>query len=172
MHLDEDEVERARLQPAVQRPALVDGQFEVELRVALPEVAEDPGELGHRQVVGRSEAEASAHRRAGEVALGRGVGGEDGPREPGHRVPVVGEPDGPRVPDDEPAPRGLLEAADLLADRRLAQPELRGRPGEVPRLGDGQEGAEERRVEHGSPIIRESNRTDRDHPARKWRARQ
>jgi hypothetical protein len=43
------------------------------------------------------------------------------------------------IADEEPASGGVLKFSDVLANRRLAQAEALGGPGEIPSLGDLQE---------------------------------
>ena len=56
------------------------------------------------------------------------------------------------IADEEPAPGLVLKLADVLADRRLAQAEPLGGPGETPGLGNRQESLKQDGIEHGSVI--------------------
>ena len=127
--LDVDEVELAGIESAGEHAALVDGQLEVQSGVRLAEVPQDLGEVRRGEVVRRSEAQASPHRRAGEVADGLVVGAEDLAREAQHRLAVVGERHGAGVAQDEDAAGRLLQPLDLLAHGRLAATDEFGRRG-------------------------------------------
>ena len=70
----------------VRARALVHRQLEVDLRVQPPELAEDPRQLGDRQVVGGAEPQPPAGRGGAEVRLGVGVRAEDRVREPRERL--------------------------------------------------------------------------------------
>ena len=86
--------------------------------------------------------------------------GQDAAGEAEHGVPVVGQGDRPGVARDELPTGGQLELAHLLAHGRLAQLQLFGGPGEAQRLGDGDEGAQQRGVEHERPpLIEKTNGT-------------
>ena len=93
------------------------------MRIELPEVPQDLRQLGEGEVIGRAEAQASAHGRPGEVARGLVVRGQDRARETEQRMPVVGQARLTRVPHDQVAPSGHLESADVLAHGGLAQSE-------------------------------------------------
>ena len=96
--LHEDQVQLAGVEALVQLVALADREFEVDLRVDLPEFAQDAGQPGDGEVVGGAEAQPAAHGRAGKVAGGGVVGREDAPGEACHGVAVVRQPDIPGVP--------------------------------------------------------------------------
>jgi len=53
---DEDKVQLAGIEPLVELVALAHCQFQVDLRVDLPELPQDPGQAGDREVVRRAEA--------------------------------------------------------------------------------------------------------------------
>jgi hypothetical protein len=57
------------------------------------------------------------------------------------------------IADEESASRLVLKLADVLADRRLAQAEALGGPGETPGLGDRQESLKQDGIQHGSIIM-------------------
>jgi len=56
------------------------------------------------------------------------------------------------IADEESASRLVFKLADMLADRRLAQAEALGGPGETPGLGDRQESLKQDGIQHGSII--------------------
>ena len=53
---------------------------------------------------------------------------------------------------EQPSPGGLLQLSDVLADRRLAQAQPLGGPGEIPGLGNRQESLKQDGIQHGSII--------------------
>ncbi|MEG8036829.1 hypothetical protein QP157_16395 [Sphingomonas sp. LR61] len=114
-----------------------------------PEVPEDARQLRDREVVGRTEPEAPTGRRPREVRVRGGVRREDRPGEAGHRVAVVGEGDATGVAGDEGAGHRGLEPPDVLGDGWLADAEAGSSLREALRLGDGQEGLQQDRIEHG-----------------------
>jgi hypothetical protein len=57
------------------------------------------------------------------------------------------------IADEEPASGLVLKLADVLADRRLAQAEALGGPGETPSLGYRQESLKQDGIQHGSIIM-------------------
>ncbi len=145
--LDEDEVELAGLQAAGQHSTLVHGEFEIDVRIQLPEVAQDLRQLREGEVVRGTESQTPAHRGSGEIAARLVVRREDRAREAEHCVTVVGQSHLTSVPHDEVAFRSDLEFADVLADRRLAEPEQLCGVGEIECLGDHHEGLEQNRIE-------------------------
>src|SRR5690606_1589153 len=66
--LDKHQVELTGGQSAQERTALVDGEFEVDLRVELAKVTQHLGQLRERKIIRRAEAKPTAHGRPGEVA--------------------------------------------------------------------------------------------------------
>jgi hypothetical protein len=150
LELREHEIELAGLEAADERAALADGELEVDLGVELPELAQHARQLREREVVGRTEPQAAAHGGAGEVAHRLVLRGQDRPREPEHRVTVVGERDLPGVAVHERSSRRVLELADVLADGRLAHAELAGRLREAQRIGDRNERAQQHGIEHAT----------------------
>jgi hypothetical protein len=57
------------------------------------------------------------------------------------------------IADEKPASGLFLELADVLADRRLAQAQALGGPGETSGLDDREEGLKQDRIQHGSVIM-------------------
>ncbi|VXA94999.1 hypothetical protein CURTO8I2_130003 [Curtobacterium sp. 8I-2] len=149
--LDEHQVELTGVHPPEQRRRLVHRELEVHLRVQPPEVPQDPGQLGDGEVVRSAEPEPSAGGRAGEVGVGGGVCGEDRPREPRHRVPVVGERDATGVPGDQGACHRGLQTPDVLRHRRLADAEPGAGLREAAGLRHGKERLQQDRIEHRAP---------------------
>ena len=90
---------------------------------------------------------APAQLRAGEEGGGAGMGLQDGGGEAPHRFAIGGEGDGMRVAQQQGPPGLFLQPADMLADGGLAQPQALPGGGEVPGFRDGQEGAQQQRVE-------------------------
>jgi hypothetical protein len=133
---------------AEQVGALGDGQLEVDPRVELAEVAQDPRQRGEGQVVGHPEPQPAAQLRAGEVPGRLLVRGQDGPGEPGHRFAVRGQRHRPGVPHEQRSPDRHLEFADMLTHRRLPDAQPLGRLGEAERLRHRQERPELVRVVH------------------------
>src|SRR5690606_24178058 len=79
--LDVHEVELARGEAPREVAALADRELEVDLRIQLPEIAQNLREVSEGEVVGGAEAQASAHGRADEVGGGLIVRREDRARE-------------------------------------------------------------------------------------------
>jgi hypothetical protein len=150
--LHQHEIELARVEAPGERPALPHGELEGDLRVLLPEVAQDARQLRDREVVGGAEPDAAARGLRGEVALGGGVRGEDGAGEPGEGLARVGEPHLTGVPQHEGASYHGLEAPDVLADGRLAEPQPVAGPGEALGVGHTEEGPQQHRVVHDRPL--------------------
>jgi hypothetical protein len=141
--LADEHVQPVALQALVQQPALVDPQVEVDQRVIPAEVPQDLRQPGEREIVGDADPQPPARPVAAEVG-GRLIGrGEDVAREPDHRLAVGRQRHRVRVPQHQRPSHLPLQAANVLADRRLLEPEADGRPGEATGLLDGQEGGEE-----------------------------
>ena len=140
------EVELVVLQPPVQRPALVDGQVQLDQRVVPTEVAQDLRQPGEGQVVGHAQAQPPARLCPGEETLGLPVRGEDRLGEADHRLAVGGQRHRVGVAQDQVAAGRLLELADVLADGGLPDAEPCGRLGEAAGLRNGKEGLQLSRV--------------------------
>src|SRR6202011_1960606 len=90
---------------------------------------------------------------AREIARRPFVRRQDAPGELDHGLPVSRHCYRMGIADEEPASDRHLKLAHVLADRRLAQAEALGGPGETPGLGDRQESLKQDGIKHDSIIM-------------------
>jgi hypothetical protein len=110
------------------------------------EAGQDRRQPGQHEVLGHPEPQPPADLRAAEVRQRPLARVEDRGRELQHRLPVRGEGDAVGVAGEQGATDLRLEAADVLAHRRLpdAEPVRGAREAQRPR--DGDERAQQHRV--------------------------
>jgi hypothetical protein len=126
--------------------------------VRLDEIGQHLRQARGDEILGGAEAHPAAQLRSGEVAPRAVVGCQDGTREAFHRLAIGSGRHRVGIADEQPPPGCLLELADVLADRGLAQTQPAARLTEIAGLGDGEEAFQQHRVQHGALSI-----TERDH---------
>ena len=136
----------------MQQAALIHREVEVDERIVPAEVAQDLGQPGEGQVVRDADTQPPARPGSAEVGRRLVAGGEDVAREPGHRLAVGRQRYGVRVPEHQRPANLLFQAAYVLADSRLLDPEPGGGTGEAAGLLDGEKGREELRIIAGHNI--------------------
>lgn len=141
--LGEDEI----VPPGVERVEQIAGQagrdLELDFRVALHEARERGRQVREREILRQAEPYLARQRRPADRRDRLVHQRENAHRVAKERLAAGREPHVAGVALEERAVEQFLEAADVLADRRLRQAHALGRGGEAARLRDGDETAQQ-----------------------------
>ena len=144
-----DEVKLAARELLVELTAQADRELEFDQRMAADKLPQHFRQQRRHEILRRAEPQPAAQFGAGEIALRPFVRRQDAAGEFDHGLSVRRHRDRMGVADEQPASGLVLQLADVLADRRLAQAEPLGGPGETPGLRDRQEGLKQDGIQHG-----------------------